>query len=246
MGRLGAVVVSAAAPLGCAIAGRLRADGIPVFLAAAEAAGGGPAERFVAAGDATTAWTGDLGLAAGVDDLVATARARVGEIGCLVVVPPLPVPEASFLDLAGDRWDAALRAVLRVAMLVSQAVAREMAAHGTRGRIVHVLPGGGWPQRAGQAPYQCALAGLVQLTRASAAELGARDILVSAVSIGVLEDAESVERGVPLARGCGLDEVAGAVAFLLGPDARFVTGSILTLDGGLGAGVSGYRPVPRG
>lgn len=107
------------------------------------------------------------------------------------------------------------------------------------GTIVNI---GGVAGHAGiseRAHVAAAKAGLAGLTRAVAAELAHDDITVNCVSPGRIETARAgavprhfLERPTPLGRGGTVDEVAGLVAFLAGPDARYITGQTIHLNGG--------------
>jgi 3-oxoacyl-[acyl-carrier protein] reductase len=98
----------------------------------------------------------------------------------------------------------------------------------------------------GQANYAASKSGLIGLARSLARELGSRGITANVVAPGFVESdmtaVLSEERkaqiigAVPLGRYAAADEVAGAVAFLAGPDGGYVTGAVIPVDGGLGMG----------
>jgi 3-oxoacyl-[acyl-carrier protein] reductase len=99
---------------------------------------------------------------------------------------------------------------------------------------------------AGQANYAASKAGLVGFARSLARELGSRSITVNVVAPGPVETDMTAALGedrlkeltsqVPLARMATADEIAGVVEFLAGPDAGYVTGAVIPVDGGLGMG----------
>jgi 3-oxoacyl-[acyl-carrier protein] reductase len=101
----------------------------------------------------------------------------------------------------------------------------------------------GWP---GQTNYAASKAGLVGLARSLARELGSWGITANVVAPGLVdtdmaaalpkERKAAVLAAVPLGRNADADEVAGAVAFLAGPDAAYITGAVIPIDGGLGMG----------
>ena len=110
-------------------------------------------------------------------------------------------------------------------------------------RSVHLV---GLLGQAGQSNYAASKAGLVGLARSLARELGSRSITVNVVAPGpvatdmtaALSDDQlaAITSVVPLGRMAEPDEIAGVDAFLAGPDAAYITGAVIPVDGGLGMG----------
>jgi len=115
-----------------------------------------------------------------------------------------------------------------------------------RGRLIFISSVVAMLGSGGQANYAASKAGLIGLSRSLARELGSRNITANVVAPGFVEtdmtDALPEDRkkalltGIPLGRMAAAQEVAAAVAFLAGPDAAYITGAVLPVDGGLGMG----------
>jgi len=115
-----------------------------------------------------------------------------------------------------------------------------------RGRLIFISSVVGLYGSPGQANYAASKAGLVGLARSLARELGSRGITANVIAPGFVdsdmtavlpqERKSAILAAVPLGRLGAADEVAGAVAFVAGPDAAYISGAVIPVDGGLGMG----------
>jgi 3-oxoacyl-[acyl-carrier protein] reductase len=139
-------------------------------------------------------------------------------------------------------WDEVLRTNLKSAFNCSKAAVKVMMRK-RYGRIINMTSVAGLTGNAGQTNYSASKAGLVGLTKALAREVAARNITVNAVAPGFVptdltadlpEDLRQASlRAIPLGRWGTPEEVAYAVAFLASDEAAYITGHVLTVDGGL-------------
>lgn len=149
----------------------------------------------------------------------------------------LRMSETDFVDVL----DANLTGAFRVVKRATQGMLRAR-----KGRIILMSSVVGLLGSAGQANYAASKAGLVGFARSLARELGSRSITVNVVAPGPVatdmtaalseERLKELSAAVPLSRVASADEIAGVVCFLAGPDAAYITGAVIPVDGGLGMG----------
>lgn len=233
------VVTGASGGIGAGIAARFAEAGANVVIhyrsgerdAAALAARIG--ERALAVG-------GDVTVDSDVEHLMGAAVDRFGSLDVLVNNAALQ-PHGAFLDLPGAEFDRVVQANLGGAFRCTQAAAKRMP--GSGGAVVNIASISGQEPAFTHAHYCSSKAGLIMLTRAAALELGPRGVRVNAVAPGLiwregLDEAwpEGVQRWlahVPLGRVGQNEDVADACLYLASHAARWVTGTTITVDGGV-------------
>jgi 3-oxoacyl-[acyl-carrier protein] reductase len=146
------------------------------------------------------------------------------------------------MRMSSEDWDAVVDTNLKGAFNFIRAVQRPMAKQRS-GRIINIASVVGITGNAGQANYSASKAGLIGLTKTIARELSGRGITSNVVAPGFIETdmtavlPESIRTAVvgkiPLARFGAPDDIAAAVAFLAGPEAGYITGQVLVVDGGM-------------
>lgn len=252
MGSRVAIVTGAASGIGRATVERLVAHGVEVvavdrdadLLAWVDERLEGRVERVV--GDVTSGETN----AAAVD----AAIGAFGRLDAAVFNAGVAV-SGDLLDLPMDDFDRAIAVNVRAVALGIRAVVPSMRKAGS-GRIVATASTSGLGGDPNLWAYNTAKGAVVNLVRAAAVDLGADAITVNAVCPGPTETAmtsglrsaperyEGLRRTIPLQRIAQPDEIAAVIEFLVSPDASFVTGAIVPVDGGVTANTGQFTPRP--
>jgi 3-oxoacyl-[acyl-carrier protein] reductase len=238
-----ALVTGASRGIGAAIARALAAEGWPVgvnYRSDQEGASDVQAE-IEAAGGQALAVQGDVADPDAVDKVFGELEQRFGPV--LVLVNNAGVrADGLSMQLDDDEWEHVLATNLSGAFRTTRRALKGMmrARHGRVINIASVV--GGVRGNAGQANYAASKAGLVGLTRTVAAEVARRGVTVNAVAPGLVEteltegiDQQRFIDAVPARRAGTPEEIAACVRFLASDDAAYVTGTTLTVDGGLTA-----------
>ncbi len=240
-----ALVTGASRGIGAACARALAAGGFDVGVGyAADAEGAATTVAAVeAVGRRAHAHAADVADEAQAAGLVEAVEEALGPLDALVLNAGI-TRDGLAVRMSADDWGAVIDTNLTGAFFTARPALRGMLRR-RAGSIVAVSSIVGLTGNPGQANYAAAKAGLIGLTRALAREAGPRGVRVNAVAPGYIatdmtaglsdEQRESILGATPLGRLGEPEDVAGAVAFLCSEDAAFVTGAVLSVDGGLGA-----------
>ncbi|MGE5837066.1 MAG: 3-oxoacyl-ACP reductase FabG [Acidobacteriota bacterium] len=236
-----ALVTGASRGIGRAIAWALAERGATVIAAARNDHARAVADDLVGAGHRAEAASLDVTEAVSVTHTVADVLDRFGRVDILVNNAGI-ARDQLLLRMKREEWDAVLATNLTAAFTCTQAVLRPMIKQ-RAGRIVNITSVMGQAGNAGQANYAASKAGLIGFTKALALEVASRNITVNAVAPGLIEtdmtkslaggvQAEWAER-IPLKRLGTPEDVAGAVVFLASDEASYITGQVLSVNGGM-------------
>ena len=251
-----AVVTGGAQGIGRAIAQDLAANGARVAIVDVDIAGAEQTAAELSRGRSYhQAFEGDVSdrdqmgsIAQQVADQMARVDILINNAGINTHSGRLPIHEYSF-----DDWERIIRIDLDGVFITSRAFIPFILQNPDGGRIVNISSVAGLVPLRLQSAFVAAKAGVTNLSRSMALELGPRGILVNAVLPGstltkgtkklfygedgaYTEKAESLLSHIPLGRPARVEEIAHAVLFLVSPDASYVNGSILVVDGGWTAG----------
>src|SRR3954462_751263 len=239
-----AVVTGAGRGIGHAIAVRLAKEGARVAsVSRTEANAKKTADEINAArSDAAKAYAVDVADQAAVQKAAAQIFEDFGRVDILVNNAGVTRDGLS-MRMSMEDWDTVLNTNLKGAFHFVQAVMRPMIKQRS-GRIINISSIAGLTGNAGQANYSASKAGLIGLTKTLARELASRGITVNAVAPGLIETdmttglsdeiRQAILQKVPHGEFGEHAASAGAVAYLASPEAKYITGHVLTADAGIG------------
>ena len=237
-----ALVTGASRGIGAAIALELGKQGATVIGTATTASG---AENISAALKAANisgmGMALDVNDAAQIETVLAEISSQFGDISILVNNAGI-TKDTLLMRMKAEDWDSVISTNLTSVYRMSQAVLRPMM-KARAGRIISISSVVGHMGNAGQTNYSAAKAGMAGFTKSLAAEVGSRNITVNCVAPGFIETDMTAElpeaiktkmlERVPLGRLGNVNEIAATVAFLASPNAAYITGETIHVNGGM-------------
>jgi 3-oxoacyl-[acyl-carrier protein] reductase len=237
-----AVVTGAGRGIGRAIALKFAAEGADVVCVSRTAENSEKVAGEVRAlGRKAWAHAVDVADSASVNAATEKILAEAGRVDILVNNAGV-TRDGLLMRMSDADWDTVLDTNLKGAFLVTKAFSRTMLKQ-RAGRIINVASVIGLIGNAGQSNYAASKAGLIGFTKSMARELGSRSITVNALAPGFIETDMTADikpemktemlKQIPLGSFGQAEDVANAALFLASPAARYITGQVLTVDGGM-------------
>jgi 3-oxoacyl-[acyl-carrier protein] reductase len=234
-----AVITGSARGIGLAIARKFAAAGARIVICDVDESG--VVEAVSGFSGRAIGVKADVTKSEDIANLFETTVRELGRVDILVNNAGI-TRDALMIRMDEKDWDMVLDINLKGAFLVTKAAGRIMMKQRS-GRIVNITSVVGLTGNAGQANYSASKAGLIGLTKSAAKELAARNVTVNAVAPGYIETEmtrslpeaarEDFLKKVLIGRPGTPDDIASAVMFLASDEAAYITGQVLTVDGGL-------------
>ena len=238
-----AVVTGASRGIGRAIAQKLGAEGAKVVVnyASSPDAAEEVAQAVQVAGGQASTFQADVGQLEQAKALIGHAIEHFGDLHILVNNAGI-IRDGLILTMKEEDWDSVLQTNLKSTFNCSKAAVRHMLRK-RYGRIINITSVAGQMGNPGQTNYSASKAGMIGFTKALAREVASRSVTVNAVAAGFIDTAiwdrletmkDALLEMIPLGRVGLPEEVAHSVAFLASDEAAYITGHVLTVDGGMG------------
>jgi 3-oxoacyl-[acyl-carrier protein] reductase len=235
-----ALVTGGSRGIGKSICERLAADGARVAVVARAAARAQEVAQALP-GAGHQGYACDVADSAAVDALIKQVEQDMSSLDILVNNAGITADNL-LVRIDDASWNKVIDTNLKGAFNLTRAAARGMMRR-RKGRIINISSVVGLTGNAGQANYSASKAGLIGLTKAVAKELATRNVLVNAVAPGFIETEMTAELSenartallgqIALGKLGSPADIAGVVRFLSGPDASYITGQVLVVDGGM-------------
>lgn len=236
-----AIVTGAARGIGKAIARKLSQEGAKVVICDLLEELLATAEELLQEGAAVMPLQIDVTNMEAVESMIQTVLDKLGSVDILVNNAGI-VRDALLVRMKESDWDAVIAVNLKGSFNCTKAVARPMMRQRS-GKIVNISSVMGLTGNIGQANYSASKAGIIGLTKSAAKELGRRGVNVNAIAPGFImsrmteslpeDQREKALENIPLGFLGSPEDVANAVAFLVSDSARYITGQVIQVDGGL-------------
>jgi 3-oxoacyl-[acyl-carrier protein] reductase len=240
------LVTGAGAGIGLGIAQAFHGAGARVALGDLQEPGLARAEDKLGRSERVFTHAVDVRDAKSVDAFVQAAERAIGPLTVAVANAGV-YPNSPVLDMTVEEWDRVIETNMRGVFLTCQAAARRMVAQGTPGKLITISSGAYNSGRKGAAHYCASKAGVVMFTKVLAMELGQHRINVNCIAPGLItvdrnlnevsdEYVKTLTATIPWGRPGSPEDIARAALFLASPFAEFITGEVLSVDGGSGTG----------
>jgi len=237
-----AIVTGASRGIGRSISLALSAAGATIVaMDMDQAATDAVVAELKAAGGTAIAVVGNVTVPAAAENMIDIAVKEFGRVDILVNNAGI-TRDNIFIRMKDEDWDAVMSVNLKGAFLCSRAAAKAMVKQRS-GRIINIASVVGQMGNAGQANYCASKAGLIGLTKSNARELAKRNITVNAVAPGFIATAMTdalsdkvkaeLTAQIPLERLGSSEDIANAVLFLAAEASGYITGHVLSVNGGM-------------